>query len=521
MTYDQNNKAIGITTAAPAAPTVRLITAHYRLISSSTSNTHPIKLLTTLSIIRMDIEHDVRLPTELWRYIIQLAASEPNEVFDTCPQQPNTESVLRKWPTSAGLFYTTKEKAEYWTRMQLKMAVSLVSKSWRSLSIDLLYEHVTFRTRHAFLLFLRILEDDWKRVERHNRLTDQSSQLHHIGSFVKRLFLLYPKEDSYAKIPTTSYSFGNLEILAAWRPPDDPDITVLLNTILRESSSSLRYIGYIEREDLQTVPVNLQSCSALEIFCLLYTGYKQVDYTQFSPVSLPRLHTLEIGQGNAKGIFKWLSRCSMPSLRGVQIGPLTYELADDVVQFYRLFGPNLRILHLGWSTPHNLNVLLDLCPSLQSLTLDYRALEDGQEADLSLPSVERIGITIEPSLFEQAQGDIYALDDIMIDISVFISVLIQIPARAQTLKCVRFSDFSLHDFEEQIWMSSHIDLWEEWIDAWKSGGIRFEFCSGDLVEIPHDVQIVEDEAEAFYSRHPEFGRGAEVEPFPLGDSEDT
>jgi hypothetical protein len=83
----------------------------------------------------------------------------------------------------------------------------------------------------------------------------------------------------------------------------------------------------------------------------------------------------------------------------------------------------------------------------------------------------------------------------MVDLSLFVSILLLIPAGALT--CVRFSHFNLHDFKKQLWMSSHIDLWKEWIEAWKERGIRFEFCSGDLVEIPHNVQIVEDEEEDF------------------------
>jgi hypothetical protein len=210
---------------------------------------------------------------------------------------------------------------------------------------------------------------------------------------------------------------------------------------------------------------------------------------QLPPVSLPRLHTLEIDEGPTIGIFQWISRCVMPSLRSAQIGLLWGEVSEDVVKFYRLFGSNLTTLRIDWSEQHFLAAVLDLCHSLRFLTLDYRGLDDRQARNLSLSSIERIGISIPHPL---SAPDIYELDDAVEYLSLFMRILLQTPAPALT--CVRFSGFDLHNFREPVWMDSHIDLWKKWIE-WKGRGVRFEFSSGDLVEIPQDVRVVNREEE--------------------------
>jgi hypothetical protein len=99
------------------------------------------------------------IPPELWLSIFRSAAAEPRDIFGNTPIDmvwSGTRPWLKDW--------FSEHDPQYRARKRTRTALVLVSKYWRSLATEILYECVFLTEEYMLRSFSRTLEDDWQAV---------------------------------------------------------------------------------------------------------------------------------------------------------------------------------------------------------------------------------------------------------------------------------------------------------------------------------------------------------------------
>jgi hypothetical protein len=436
------------------------------------------------------------LPSELWQTVFRIAAGEPSTTFDTSPL-PSFSTTPRAWNTPARPYNWDPEYKEYFQRIDTKCQIVLVSRHWRNLALDLLYEYVVLTTTPALLSFMYALEAGWRRPQKGNEESSSGSSRYG-GWFTKRLNISFRAVDSSLRtnIQKMAPAFrlcDNLDILDINYHADgvDPrDNEFCHSPILHEIicvGSRLRCIRWKSLASqsyhlFQLLQNNSQSLEALPF--ALADEPPPRNFTPLSGITFPKVHSLDIAY--IRRFDSWLPDCNFPALKELHVTP------SMVFQLFTSYAPNITTLDLDSANPATITIEPSLWNSLEALILTHVDLPWlPNKRRYNLPPIANIGIYWNIGF---RSCDLCDTDDLVELMNNFTNTLHA--TRWSELKCVRFVDVQVeHLTTHNVWRESQMEQWEEWIEKWASVNIRFEFGDGGIVKVPPSVRIGKDDDE--------------------------
>jgi hypothetical protein len=422
-------------------------------------------------------------------------------LFDTSPL-PSCSSELRSW-TPRSLNYN-----EYANIFRTKTRLVLVSKLWRSLALELLYESVVLRKPRSLPSFIQALRNDLISTQSHNEKYPERL-LRPATWFVRRLEIYaeaLPEHVDMDMIDVFEH-FSSLTVLTLDKIISEQVSDVLLHHILL-SRCSLRHFQTKARSASLNTTIIESSRIALEFLSIETDNRHPFTNMAPKPFDLLLLHTVVLRHvlygRYTDGLIMWLIKCQLPSLKCLIIsGMIGREPLKSLFQSCGRTTTSLDLTYLDWrSNAVHLNTL-PYFPLLQELTIHHRFLlhfPEGRSAQglsyPSCPNLMRINLRIEfrrrHDFLERLMEDL-AYNMSVIKDNFICSLPLEAPPIAPNLKCIHLTGISPTKFERTCFPGRDIDQWERWISEFRDAGVRFEFSTGDLVAIPVDMVHRDDE----------------------------
>jgi hypothetical protein len=319
-----------------------------------------------------------RIPPEIWRLVFRTVigddedALNPRPVFPT-PYEARNPDINRQFEV-------------YNLQLSVKRRLVLVSKHWRNMTCDMLYECVRIRSLVKLHAMLQFLEDNSKHV----RSPDDASKpgLQPYGWYIRHLHITFhhvkqPSPRLQKNIQTTCYSVlkhcNNLRDLELVWNQDPRGLPVALTSeILHNHNHSMQYLRLREYRCASLLNLELGRLDNVGVLILQTHSIVRTDTIDdgvtfdLSGIYLPSLHTLEVRglERFVSLVLDKMSRSRLPSIRNVC---LTTEPINPS-SFFDIHGPSLLTLALqalpddGHSP--DLSSIIPRCTNLQHLTID-------------------------------------------------------------------------------------------------------------------------------------------------------
>jgi hypothetical protein len=421
------------------------------------------------------------LPSEIWLYIFQLVAREPCGTFNSSPLEP-AHAGLRAWAL-ARPHYKSPEYANLIQRANTRRALVLVSRTFYTLAIGILYEYVSLRSDDAVRSFGQALEADYKR-RRNSGSALPCRSLNHLGRFTKYLEIVsdpsWEEWDDRRKreVASAFRLCTNLELVDI-SPYRSRYETELCRSIMKEilgNGCRPRYIK-LDCDVVSFEALSDHHSAAIEVLSIVPPPWDTFRYPPDLDTShvytFPRLHCLKLNSLFNLSMIQWLSRCSMPALRRLSL-PATMQGTSRHVysDFYKTHGNNIWALDVhGETTPH-LENLLSYFPHIQELTFHLWSFVPNLAV---WSTVIAVGIFLPFAEPESEEGQ-----DTMFRLAKCMVVLLE--RHSPLLKVVRLVGVPGEVFSRLNWMGMQLDLWRTWAKRWKEDGALFQLEGEQLVE---------------------------------------
>jgi hypothetical protein len=442
----------------------------------------------------------ILLPSEIWISIFRLVAAEPSGPFNCSPLGPASLGE-RAWtyqspsPPEWDWVSPTPEYQEYRDRVNTRLSLILVSKHWHYLSIDLLYQYVVLRHEYAMWSFAQALQADyWRLIEENGGRVTKDVAVLHRGRYTKhlRLYLYDTKLQDWASSEreATVASFKHCThlqtlVVRSYGSMVEGLVAASVMSEIVENGCGLRYLkgNWDPSSLIQTV---VQQANTIEVLSFTLLSSKSADspWMDAPALLLPRLHTLEIESiDNNILILHWLALCELPALQRLTLRRRSLRTAVDwtsieaSVKFFAAHGPNITCLNVAsMRDPAFGMILLPYCTSIREVTCHLYAFDSLQTV---LPELASVGIALG---FDSQAAPGRGIR-MMRELERCMNTLFE-QHSSTSLVSVRLVAFDFADFSMSRWKTSQLTLWANWIAKWKAKGVRFEFSSGDLVELP-------------------------------------
>jgi hypothetical protein len=412
-----------------------------------------------------------------------MAASEPSAILDTSPL-PVMSLERRAWNYHEDDGedigdYGDELPSQLRSREVTRRALVKVCKRWYDLAIGILYECVFLRTLSAYQLFARTLDHGAGA----SRIQTGSSSIEPrpvvVGNFVKRLHVTIKDRDWTWLTKTEAYalalSFQRVPNINALFTSTFDDVCGM--PIARQLNSSIVVNGRLLRFLKQTSQDNL-NLDTIRRFEMIQVLTITIPYPAASPFECfsPNLHTLQLLPGLYPDVVRfidmqWITQWRAPALQRVYI-PL-FTPVDLTMPLFRAFGHSLVAVSFNKAWTSGISPILPHLPALQEITLHHQAL------NLLAPMFPQlIGINLQ---LDAMRGR-WSLPSVnMSELVCGMNTLLdQHGSRFRFLRILRSSLRNLGS-SGKVLGKSH---WEDWITKWKDRGVRFEFETGELVELP-------------------------------------
>jgi hypothetical protein len=433
----------------------------------------------------MSISPISTLPPELLLYIFSLAAGEPSAVFDTSPLGSSRSGEWRRsWTIPYP--YGFDAIAE---RVKTRTALALVSKHWRGLSLEILFEYVALDASSLRTFLLVMKEDDFDTAAVPSSFTGR------ISRFVKHIDMTFSKPPSKDYVPLEIVNdelsplfrlFTNLELLtiyieididgvgAEWRDAAERIVAIVAN-------NGCRLRSIVGMTDFAIFPLlGTLQIDTVEVMELWGRPGMGTFWDDLPPVTFPRLNTLSLTASaySIGSLFRWFSRCSMPSLtRYISSGPGDW---DYIYPFFLAHGKSLVALDISHSDHITPSLLLPYCPSLQEVSVVAYELD---EVVPTIPKLAYIGLS--HCYFPSG-----SIDGSLRNIDLFYECMQYIFTHRTrgTLAVIYLLDCDLEQMSTvRLCGRSAVQKLRYWVEVCKAEGVRLEFDNNELVEIPEDA----------------------------------
>jgi hypothetical protein len=451
------------------------------------------------------------LPPEILSYIFRLAAGEPSHTFDTSPLPPLSEE-RRSWTPRS-------EDDEYGERAQTRTSLVRVSKFWRSVALELLYESVTVKRplstlpdpsfSHSMRLnpvssFLNALYRDQSATKLHNATYDDpQQQVTPATHFIRRLDIhpiSYWDRSFISDHNALQFSgkFHNLSILIMTNAVEPP--AGFIAQIVLKSGCPLRHFETHCRKSWSAEIIR-KVASTLEFvsFNCKDQSYSYSDSDMVLPFTLPHVHTVEISDIDEEdfSIILWFKKCHFPSLQRLFFQPNRWMNPDTnaIRSLYHVVGRTVTILDVrtigdtGYYS--GFAIILRSFPLLQELTIHCTAISvmDLDDTGLFRPHSSLIllnlvsdrprgppdGIGDFSPIFDRVQPNLDLLLNRFIKPMLVQGKLSLRHVRLLGVKPAEFSTCALHREKANIWRG--------YIDQYGAAQVRLELSGGDLVSV--------------------------------------
>jgi hypothetical protein len=458
-----------------------------------------------------------RIPPEIFATIFRLAAGEPFYTFDTSPLPPFSEEG-RSWSTSLPDQRSKQRKERARTRTRLV----LVSKLWRSLALELLYESVMLKLPYSLCKFVRALHSDITFTTAHNELLP-TQRISPVSWFVRRLEIrLGSSYNTFAQLDD-----GSLEVLSLLSNVNvlilrtnggiistngGPSELEMSRTLAHKIVRSGCRIAHYEADFNPSLDSHILqfTSSTLEVARLICDDPPKIDTK--SSLSLPHVHRLELrvmSYSTEHLILRWFAECQLPSLRRLRfelylaISLLEYQPGTILQQFWSALGQYVTFLDvngISWSGSRiGLRNILRSFPSLQKLVNSPRD-QPGERFPNHLNLVQ---IDVVMGVFHRLDGimhppSVSTTSEWKFSMNGLIHGFIMKPEATLSGHClerVRLIDISKAGFGDSRWRQADLATWQIWIDQFRDAKVRLEFSSGDLVVIPDKIMTTSSDNE--------------------------
>jgi hypothetical protein len=376
-------------------------------------------------------------------------------------------------------------------RVRTRTALALISKHWRTLSSEILFEYLQ-PAPSTLKTFFRVIKDDWTMIQQRSLDGDTSTRLY-IGRFVKHIHVTFPDPSSADYIPL---EYVNDEFLPLFRRFTNPE---LLSIDIGGPGAEWVDTAMLIMANVASNGYHLHSVvgtTDFAIFPLLWTpqiGTIEVMelwggpgmgnfWDDIPPVTFPRLNTLSLSTSEESigSLFRWFSRCGLPSLTRFISGNLG-SVWDNVAPFFVVHGKSFVALDVPNPGQVSLSLLLPCCPSLQEATIIASELD---ELIPAIPKLIYIGMgywLYTPSYSRDLSlQSINAWNERMKDIFAH-----RTRGILAVIRLLQFGPGQVSVFRKCG--PEAVQLLEHWIQVCKADGVRLEFEGGELVEIPKGV----------------------------------
>jgi hypothetical protein len=445
------------------------------------------------------------LPPGLLLYIFTLAAGEPSALFDTSPLGfPRSGDWIRSWTSPYPYGY--KSVAE---RVKTRTALPLVSKHWRTLASEVLFQYVRLDAS-SLRMFLLGMKEDHTIIKQgdFDAAAVPSTSARHMGRFVKHIDITFADRPGTDYVPLEIVNdevsplfrlLTNLELITTYVEfavdgigGEWTDVAERIVANVANNGCHLRsLVGMTDSTTLFPL-IGTPQIDTIEVLELweMPTMPGETFWDDIPPVTFQRLNTLSLANSNYSvgslgSLFRWLSRCSMPSLtRYISRGPADWR--DYVYPFFLVHGKSLVALDILLADHITSSLLLPYCPSLQEVRVDAYELNEFIPA---IPKLAYIGLYhcyFPSDSIERSLQKLNLLHDCMRYIFTH--------RTRGTLAVIHLPDWDLEQISTlRLCGRVAVQKLRHWVEVCKTEGVRLEFYNNGLVEVLEDVDESSEE----------------------------
>jgi hypothetical protein len=312
------------------------------------------------------------IPPELWLSIFRLAAAEPREIFDTSP-------IDALWAGTRAWRNSWKSDDKYRRRKRTRTSLVLVSKYWRTLATEILYEFVLLTEHEMFSSFSRTLEGDWQdaQITAHTDCRSSEGSTRHVGQLIRYLRLDF----FYAELSMLSNTEVG-RIMSSFRLCPAGEV-VFISYIIADVqiSAAPSVLGalvnagaplrYVHGGSSHSIPpfLRIPSDNHIEVLSLMTQDH---EWSSVTPLLLPYLYTLIIRPTDDDYAFvQWIIRCDLPLLTTVTLGSrwIASKIDNLLYLFFERHGGSITMLDVSAEYACDLSMILPHCPSIESIMI--------------------------------------------------------------------------------------------------------------------------------------------------------
>jgi hypothetical protein len=239
--------------------------------------------------------------------------------------------------------------------------------------------------------------------------------------------------------------------------------------------------------------------ASIEIISLNFLWRSEDGKIDLDPVSLPRLHTLNVsGMGSLNPFLEWCAHCTLPSLNTLKIDCQDHNLGS-IIPIFQAYESKLTTLI--WNVPiypDDEIPSLEDCSSLLNITISVGSGPIEMLSSLSThPTLPRI--VLDDPLFccpvDQTDTIMQSyqrryLPGAMSTFDRCMAMIRSLPL--SRLRSVRMQGLLPDYLTDPIW-DGRAGFWTRWIDSWSARNVRFEDTYGALLVVPETWGLPGDE----------------------------
>jgi hypothetical protein len=380
-------------------------------------------------------------------------------------------------------------------RAASRLSFIIVCRRWYELSIGLLYQYVPLFSPRSFESFARAIIDSAKAPVDTGSSSPQEAP--HLGDFVKYLYLFLSGpawcDDTLfdpSAFATCLRHLRNIKVLVLSTEVNEQALPrERYRTIASPIEMALGpVVRYIRRTTFY--PPHFESIRHFDRIEALSINIIQVPHP-FERCCFPNLHTLELLTPRLNYMIStqhlgWMTSWEMPSLRRVYVP--TFFSVEKTIPLFRHFGTSITAVSLNPAWEDGVPLLLPHLPSLREVAVGCESLSDLLPV---MPGLVGIKVCIGRRRWsKEGYNNRQDVGFMMAKLNNGMATLLA--NHGPHFKCLRIIEPSLAELASQselLWDSKYAEMWEEWIIMWKAKDVRFEFDTGDPVELPHTVSI--------------------------------